>query len=113
MARYEVIERRDGHERVHTVTRRENGAIAERDRLVQSTYENDTRHASKVGGRCVQGPEGHRDPNAIVVGYYDRDGKVYNTVITFRRVGGKPEPDPDVDPEPWLASIIAFSGVSL
>lgn len=107
--RYEVIERTRGVERVITTTRRENGAIAERDIAAESAWRNARKHA-EVGGRGVMGPDG-RDPNAVVVVYVDADATITWT-YTYRRVGRERVEYPDLS-DALLASLIAIGATNL
>lgn len=107
MAKFEVIERYRGAERVITTTRRENGAIAERDIAAESAYRNALKHAEAGGCRAVIGA-GH-DPNEVVIVFYGED--FYHTyVYTYRRVGGAPEQDLT---DALLASLMALEAGNL
>jgi hypothetical protein len=106
--RYEVIETINGVERVVTRTRRENGAINERDRAVDAARENAQRHAGRTRGWVASGPTGRGNEWLVVEG--GPEGEHW-TFVTYRRIGG--DPDPDIDPEPWLASIVALNGASI
>lgn len=92
MARYEVVIKTQGQERVIARTRRENGAINERDIAADSAYFNAKKHAEgDPYAHAVMGSvEG--DPNAIGIVYFD-DIATIDTIVTYRRVGRVPEPD--------------------
>lgn len=110
MAKFEVIERTRGEERVITTTRRENGAIAERDIAADSAYRNARKHAESMG-RAVIGTD-TRDARAVVVAHVvDADTVIYWT-YTYRRIGGEPTPNPDLT-DALLASLIAVNGATL
>lgn len=108
MARFEVIESVNGRERIVATTRRENGAINEWQRAIDSATDNARRR--RIGGWVVSGPTG-RTPHEWVVVSADSNGDERWVWYTIR--GGGVTPDPDIDPEPWVASIIAANGASL
>lgn len=110
--RYQVILRygiNSGHEYHFASVRRENGAIAERDRMVASTVENLTDHAN--GGRVVQGAH-PTDPNAVVVACIHLDGVVVYKTVTYQAVG-RPNTDDDGLEDALAASLIAYGAGSL
>ena len=71
-----------GHEYVFARTRRERGAMAERDAMVAGTRKNLSEH-SGPGGRVVQGAH-PTDPNAIVVVALRADGQDVFKTVTYR-----------------------------
>lgn len=112
MARYEVTETINGRTRIVATTRRENGAIHELDRAVESARANAARR--RIGGWVTTGPTG-RNPYEVVVVAADRAGDEQWTWYNIRRLG----PDPEVEAadaaleDALLASIIALNGATL
>ena len=85
MARFEAVLRYgidNGHEYIFSTTRRENGVIAECNKMVAETVSNMTMHAN--GGRVVTGSH-PTDPNAVVVALIQPGLVTYKTV-TYRPV---------------------------
>jgi hypothetical protein len=107
--RYECILRygiNSGHEyRFAALTRRENGAIHECERMVEMTVANMVDHAG-LGGRVVQGAH-PTDPNAVVVALM-RDGGVTYKTVTYRPVDRTPTPDDGLG-DALLASLYALA----
>lgn len=114
MARFEVVLRYgtgpDGHEYVFARTRRENGAVSERDAMVAGTVENMTDHCR--GGRVVTGSHPD-DPNAVVVAAMHPDGPTVFKVVTYRAVGVPGTPEPDDLEDALLASLMALGAAPL
>jgi len=108
--RYNVVLRygipRAGHEYVFARVRRENAAIAERDRMVEGTVDNLREHAN--GGRVVVGSLAD-DPNAVVVACIKPDGSTIYKVVTYRSTA----PVKDDLEDALLASLLAYGGASL
>lgn len=112
MAKFEVYEKRLGRERIVKTTRREQGAINERDIAIDSAYRNAKMHVSRSGGRALQGPNGKR--NEVDVVYYDETTTAVWT-YGYRRLG----PDPEVEAanaaleDALLASLMVRNGTTL
>jgi hypothetical protein len=81
--RYEVvIQFHDGQERIVATTRREAGAINERNAYADSEYAIKQKHAAE-GGRVAMGAMD--DPRAVAIVYYD-DLTEMTTVVTYREM---------------------------
>lgn len=103
--RFEVVIRTRGMERVVATTRRENGAISERDIAVESAYRNAIKHTEgDPFAHAVQGAVAD-DPNAVAVVYFDDIATIIE-VITYRRVPALEAPDTLEDD--LLASLYAI-----
>jgi hypothetical protein len=109
--RFEVVLRfgvNRGHEYRFARVRRENAAIAERDRMVEGTIENMTDHCH--GGRVVVGSH-PTDPNAVVVAAIHPDGgPVVYKVVTFEAINRDAG---DSLEDELLASLTVLNGASI
>ncbi len=79
LLRYGVFE---GHEYPFATTRRENGAISERDKMVETTKANMKEHVGK-DGRVIVGTH-PTDPRAVVVAGIHKDGLTIYKTVTYR-----------------------------
>lgn len=113
MARFEAVLRfgiDKGHEYVFASTRRENGAIAECDKMVAETVSNMTEHCH--GGKVVVGSH-PTDPNATVVAaVHPNGGPVVYKVVTYRPVVVGASDDDGLG-DALLASLYAVGAVSV
>lgn len=98
-----------GHEYHFARTRRENGAIAECDKMVIETISNMTEHVGR-GGRVVSGSH-PTDPNAVIIAAIHDGGPTVYKVVTYRAERPiVPEPTEDDSlADALLASIMALA----